>query len=68
MTKWKKWRQYQLVQGDTMLMCWLESSAKLADGVRLTLKRVPGIWTVVHSYAIELDDPPLTKWQVGGLV
>jgi hypothetical protein len=61
------YRQYQLKQGDSVLMCWLEHDAKLTRGTSLTLKNVPGVWVVDQAYSMTTIDPPLTKWQVGGL-
>lgn len=59
--------QYQLVQGDSILTCWLESDGKLRRGQRVTLKGVQGQWVITEVYSTYVSEPPLTKWQVGGL-
>ena len=62
------YRQYKLVSGSTELVCWLKHESALRAGVRLTLKGDERAWTVVERYEPPLDRPPLTEWQVGGLL
>jgi len=63
------YRQYDLQSGDSFLTCWLEHDAKLKENKCLTLKETGArVWRVSRAYSTELQEPPTTKWQVGGLI
>lgn len=62
----KQYRQYDLEAGEARLTCWLEGTLKLRSQVRLKGED-DRWWTVVRVGDVRLDDPPDTRWKVGGL-
>ena len=64
----KRYHQYALVSGDSQLVCWLLTDDRLKLGTEITLKEIPDVrWKIAHRYNIELSEPPLKRWNVGGL-
>ena len=63
------YRQYALTSGAVTAHGWIDTPARLREGTRLTTKehRPDKIWTVVRAYRTEGEDPPDTRWRVGGL-
>jgi hypothetical protein len=64
------YRQYDMSHASGMLTGWLDSSAPLKRGWRVSLKKDPQpgrLWTIEQVYQTEIATPPDKSWHVGGL-
>ena len=60
--------QYDLRSGDTVMTCWLGWTRRLREGEAVTLKELPEMrWIITRAGTIRMDEPPVKKWNVGGL-
>lgn len=64
------YRQFDLRHDDDRLTCWLEDDPRLRPGRLVTLKGDPNErhWEVVRRSLMRLEQPPDTRWRVGGLL
>ena len=62
------YRQVELRNGASRLICWLEWDGRLKLGNVITLEEIPNVkWKIKAAYGNFLHTPPRTTWTVGGL-
>jgi hypothetical protein len=66
------YRQFQLRHDDARMTCWLlATDRRLKPGALVRLKNDPvpeRFWEVAAVSHTQLEQPPDTRWQVGGLL
>ena len=51
----------------THTVCWTQMTKGLVEGAVISLKGLPGRWTVEWVSKMTLRHPPRSDWKVGGL-
>jgi hypothetical protein len=64
----KRYRQVELRDGNTRLVCWVDDRPDLKPHVSLTLKDLPDVrWHVAWVSTMVQDQHQRRTWRVGGI-